>query len=372
MHGNEELRPKAHGEAGPHAAFGSVFDSILQSLPLGIVTFDSDLKITRANPHAAALLCLEGYIDRSLASGTNGQTLAPLDWTSRLKSTVSSGEPHKFDSITYTCNGKTKLLQILSAPLKEPDTQRIIAGVLLIEDITERVSLQRRLAHTEKLATVGKLASKVAHELNNPMDGILRYINLALRIIEQQHLQKPKEYLTHCRQGLMRMVHIVSELLEFSRSTCAPFEHTRIESIIDEAVKTMESRAEASGIRIARSYAAVPPVRSGNLFHVFCNLVKNAIDAMPDGGTLTISTRLARDNAAVVAFQDTGEGFPPEHAQAIFEPFFTTKEKGKGTGLGLAICKDIIETCRGRITAENAPDGGSIFTVYLPLSTENP
>jgi signal transduction histidine kinase len=236
-------------------------------------------------------------------------------------------------------------------------------------DITEKANIQRQLADTERLATLGKLTSKVAHELNNPMDGILRYINLTMRIAEQENLEKAKEYLTQCRKGLMRMVQIVSELLEFSRSTYAPFEHVKIEQIIEDAIKTMDTRAETLNVQILSNYAAgIPEIRSGNLFQVFCNLIKNALDAMPDGGQLRISTRLAADNTAVVEFRDTGAGFAPENAKVIFEPFFTTKDKGKGTGLGLAICKDIIERYNGRITAENAPGGGSIFTVYLPAA----
>jgi two-component system NtrC family sensor kinase len=240
-----------------------------------------------------------------------------------------------------------------------------------------KANIQRQLASrrsrgsadTERLATLGKLTSKVAHELNNPMDGILRYINLTMRIVEQENLEKAKEYLTQCRKGLMRMVQIVSELLEFSRSAYPPFEHAKIEQIIEDAIKTMDTRAEALNVRILSSYApGVPEIRSGNLFQVFCNLIKNALDAMPDGGQLCISTRPAEDNTVVVEFRDTGVGFAPENAKVIFEPFFTTKDKGKGTGLGLAICKDIIERYNGRITAENAPGGGSIFTVYLPAA----
>ena len=114
-------------------------------------------------------------------------------------------------------------------------------------------------------------------------------------------------------------------------------------------------------------------IRNGNLFQVFFNLIKNALEAMSAGGQLSISTRLAADNTFVVEFRDTGTGLPAEHTGVIFEPFFTTKDRG--TGLGLAICKEIIEQCHGRITAENAPGGGSIFTVYLPIEgslSENP
>jgi signal transduction histidine kinase len=272
------------------------------------------------------------------------------------------------------------LLRIVCTPLRESKRQKILGGAILIEDITEKVEIERQLASAEKLASLGKLTSKVAHELSNPIDGILRYINLATRVIEQENLEKPKscyaeaaakavEYLAHCRQGLMRMVQILSELLEFSRSAHSPLEYVKIEQIIEDALRIMDTKTETLNVKVTRNYTpGLPKIRSGNLFQVFCNLTKNAFDAMPDGGNLKISTRLEMDNTIVVEFRDTGIGFPPENTQTIFEPFFTTKDKGKGTGLGLAICRDIVESCRGRISAENAPEGGSIFTVYLPVT----
>ena len=352
-----------------HLRFGLLGKSVVQSLPIGVVAFDPDLKIIEANSRAAKLIELSDYIDKSLAKGTDNKVWP--GWTEQLKSVVSEGKTCEFDSVNYTLNGKTKLLRILCTPLKAK-TAKNPGATVIIEDITEKVNIQRRLANAERLAAVGKLASKVAHELNNPMDGILRYINLAIRIVEQENLEKPKEYLTQCRQGLMRMVQIVSELLEFSRSTYASLEYVKIEQIIEDAIKTMDTRAEASNVRVLRNYApGIPQIGTGNLFQVFCNLIKNALDAMPDGGELSISTRLAADDTAVVEFRDTGTGFAAENADAIFEPFFTTKDKGKGTGLGLVICKDIVERYHGRITAENAPQGGSIFTVYLPVASNS-
>jgi two-component system NtrC family sensor kinase len=282
---------------------------------------------------------------------------------------VSSGKPCIFDDVSYTSGGRTKLLRIVCASFQETGTEKKPGGIILIEDVTEKVNIERRLANAERLAAVGKHASKVAHELNNPLDGILRYINLAMRVVEQENLAKPKEYLTQCRQGLMRMVRIISELLEFSRSSYTPLEHTKIEQIIEDAVKTVESRAEAGNVSIVRNYTfGMPQVRSGNLFQVFCNLAKNALDAMPDGGELRITTSLATDDTIMIEIRDTGTGLPTESTEAIFEPFFTTKEGGKGTGLGLAICRDIIESCHGQIKARNATEGGSIFTVYLPVA----
>lgn len=350
--------------------FGGHSSLILQSLPIGVIAFNPDLKIIEANPQATKLIELGDYIDKSLAKGTDDKIW--LGWTEQLKSAIATGGICRFNDVGYTSNGKTKLLRIVCTALKETKTAKNPGGIIIIEDVTKNANMQRQLANTERLAAVGKLASKVAHELNDPLDGILRYVNLAMRIVEQENLEKPKEYLTQCRKGLMRMVQIVSELLEFSRSTYTPLEYTAIEQIIEDAIKTMVSRAEALNVQILRNYTSgIPQIRSGNLFQVFCNLTKNALDAMPDGGELRISTRLAGDDTIVAEFLDTGTGIPPENTEAIFEPFFTTKDKGKGTGLGLAICRDIIESYHGQITAENTPDGGSIFTVYLPAASNS-
>ena len=341
--------------------------SILQSLPMAIVAFDEDLKIVEANRRVSRLIHPGDYIDKSLAKGTDQRVW--MGWTEQIKAALSTSQACTFDEVPYTLRGRTRLLRITCTPLPSDNTGKTPRGTLVIEDVTEQADVQKQLADAEKLAAVGRLASKVAHELNNPMDGILRYVNLAMRIVEQQKLEKPKEYLTQCRQGLMRMVQIISELLEFSRSTRTSLEYVKVEQLIEDALKTMESTAEALNIRILRSYSRdVPQIRSGNLFQVFCNLTRNALDAMPEGGELKISTRLAGDNTVIAEFRDTGTGFAPENAEALFEPFFTTKERGKGTGLGLAICRDILESCHGRITAENAPQGGSVFTVFLPIT----
>ena len=223
----------------------------------------------------------------------------------------------------------------------------------------------------EKMAAIGRHASKVAHELNNQLDGTMRYIDLALRLVEKENLDKPKEYLTHCQKSLTRMAHLLAELLDFSQSNCIPSEYVKIEQLIEDCIKTIEPRADSLNVSISRNYAAeLPAVRSGNLFRVFVNLAKNALDAMPDGGELIISTRQVRNDTIAVQFRDTGPGLPEGDPETLFEPFFTTKDKDQGTGLGLAICREIIGNCGGSITAENAPKGGGIFTIYLPATSK--
>jgi signal transduction histidine kinase len=356
--------PDQHSQGGWQST--QLCETILSALPIGVVAFNRDLKVINSNAMAGRLISLSDYVDVSLAAGTDVKIWR--DWKAELNRAILTQSPCHFDNVTYNLNGKTRLLSIVCVPLKDSGDK--LSGTILIEDNTEKVHIQRALANSERLAAVGKLAAKVAHELNNPMDGILRYLSLAIRIIEHEEMEKPLDYLQQCRKGLTRMVHIISELLEFSRNAYATFEHAEVETIIDEALKANEGKAVAANITVIRDYGTHRvKLRSGNLFQVFCNLIKNAIDVMPGGGTLTISTQRSTPQALVVEFRDTGPGLAPGHIERAFEPFFTTKTGGKGTGLGLAICKDIIEKHDGKITVHNAPGGGCVFTVLMPISS---
>lgn len=339
---------------------------ILRAIPAAVVIFDADLKIIEANSRAASLIRLGDRIDQSLAGGTD--EMVWRGWTQQLKSAISGTETVAFEDVEYAVEDRTRLLRIVCSAAEYPHAAGGLGGVAVIEDVSDKAEMQRKLGDAERLAAIGRRASKVAHELNDPLDGILRYVNLAMRIVEQENLAKPKEYLEQCKRGLMRMVQIVGELLEFSRSTYIPSAQVKLDQVIEDAIKPMEPRASSLNVRISRKYAlGLPLVRGGNLFQVFSNLARNALDAMPDGGELTISTRRELDDAIAVEFHDTGTGLPTGDIGSIFEPFFTTKDGHKGTGLGLAICRDIVESYRGQITAENAPEGGSTFTIYLPV-----
>ena len=221
------------------------------------------------------------------------------------------------------------------------------------------------MAHAERLMAIGKVAGKVAHELNNPLDGILRYVNLTLRVLDQNQPEKAKEYLSHCRTGLQRMAQIITEMLEFSRNANQAFETSPIDKLLDDAIRAMESSLRQIEVQIIRSETGpMPHVKSDSIFQVFCNLIKNASDAMDRQGKLTITIRRT-ENECTVEFIDTGHGFDPERTDDLFKPFFTTKPKGRGTGLGLAICKDILEKLNGTITARNNPEGGACFTIRI-------
>ena len=340
--------------------------SVLQALPVGVIVYNKDLNIISTNNYAHNSIEIQTAADTTLATGTNEQIWG--EWRATLLEVINTGKSFRFDNVNYHVGNKSALLQIICAPFNKSG-ETAAGGIILIENITEKANLQKQFAQNERLAALGKLASKVAHELNNPIDGVLRYINLAKRIISEQGLSKPVEYLENASNGLKRMIGIITELLEFSRSRHSTMENTPIDKILDEAIKFAEPKAATSGIEIKRQYAAsLPKVKGGNLFQVFCNLLKNAIEAMPDGGKIFVNCNVDANNIVVIKFRDTGQGFNPADNEAIFEPFFTTKAGSKGTGLVLAICRDIIEKYDGKITAENASDTGSIFTVYLPVN----
>ena len=356
---------------------GAVAEDVLHSLPAGVMVFDRSLRVAHRNQSACSLFQEHPTVDAALAAGTvEGQY---QDWATELRGVIESGRPARYDSVVYSEDGETdRLLNLVCTPLRSGEAGEVIGAVLVAEDVSPRASLERRLAVSERLAAVGKLAARVAHELNNPLDGILRYISLAKRLVTQEGdapSGKVAEYLDQARTGLMRMADIIRELLEFSRSTHSETESVNVNTVLEEAVRTMSEAASRNRITVAASFRdeQMPPVRGSRLFQVFCNLIKNAIDAMPEGGRLTVTSSVV-DREVVVRFEDTGIGLPAE-VDKVFQPFFTTKKAGQGTGLGLAICKDYIERLHGTITARNRAEGGAVFVIRIPaasLATEVP
>jgi len=355
---SDRPKPQQLGETGQR---------VFESLSLGLVVFDHQLDIIHHNPAAEFLVGGRASIAEALTAGTVDAQYQ--DWRQVLRQVIESGRQHRFEQVIYRDDDRgERLLNLVCIALTDAAAgNRITGGTLVIEDVTAVVGMEKRLAVSERMAAVGKLAARVAHELNNPLDGILRYLNLALRGLDTGATEKIGQYLERARGGLLRMTEIVRELGEFSRSTAAAFEDANVNDVVDEAVKVMSDKAVQNGVSVvctlSEDMSAIPGT---NLFQVFCNLIKNACDAMPGGGTLTVSTRLA-NREATIRFEDTGIGLP-EEMDRIFEPFFTTKAPGKGTGLGLAICKDIIEKHNGKIVPQRRPGGGAVFTVRLPLT----
>lgn len=225
---------------------------------------------------------------------------------------------------------------------------------------------QDQLVHSERLAALGDMSAKVAHEINNPLGIIKNYLLLIRRSAgEPEGCEKNVGVV---EQEIDRIARIIRQLLEFHRPTEVEMQPTDLVQQVDEILTLMERLLSSHHIEIVRDYGRERPKVIGvadNLRQVFMNLIINARDAMKEGGTLRVG--LGTENGTVtVSFADSGPGIPPNVIPRIFEPFFTTKSPGEGTGLGLSVCYGIIKSHNGTITFRNTDTGGC-FDIRLPI-----
>lgn len=223
---------------------------------------------------------------------------------------------------------------------------------------------------TEKFASLGKLVAGIAHELNNPLDGAIRYTNLSLDCVDEEGIVR--EYLLEAKKGMVRMTKIIRSLLDLAHQSSPVSTSVDINKTIDDSLLIISPYIISHNIEVHKYYGEnLPLIRDNGLKLVFANILKNACDAMPNKGNITITTALVKGSVEI-KIADTGCGILEHIKERIFEPFFTTKEMGKGSGLGLAICYEIIQRYKGTITVESTEGkGGAIFTVQLPLSETN-
>jgi signal transduction histidine kinase len=342
-------------------------EELFQSVPIGIIVFDREFGVTFRNAAAERLWPQ----DRSVLAAARRTDLASRDpdWEIGLADVVNMQHLWRAEDVTFARPGAEPVRMNLAASPLVTAGRSVVGGVLIVEDVTQRLQMERRLAASERLAGVGRLAANVAHELNNPLDGIMRLVNLARRTAEPAGDERIARYLAEANKGLMRMVMIVRDLLEYARSTTRVEEPIALRDILAEAAGGAASAAEKAGVRIdVACDPDLPALRSGSLYQVVLNLVKNAVEAMPGGGEVAVRARCEAD-ALLIEVADSGPGIPDEHLPRIFEPFYTTKGQGQGTGLGLAISKDLVEKHGGTIAAANRPGGGAVFTVRIPIAS---
>lgn len=231
---------------------------------------------------------------------------------------------------------------------------------------------QAQLVQSAKLAAIGELAANIAHEINNPMTSILGYATLMLE--EGVEASSRSDYLKTIQSEALRIRETVRALLDFSRQRDFTMERVDIAQALKDTLALVRRHAALSNIAIDEKYDSELPLVEVDVpqcKQVFLNLITNALDAMPNGGTFTVST--ARDREFVrIDFADTGQGIPPANLEKIFDPFFTTKPAVKGTGLGLSVSLGIIQSHGGTIDVKSEIGKGSVFSVKLPIPTTPP
>jgi two-component system NtrC family sensor kinase len=262
-----------------------------------------------------------------------------------------------------------------------------IRNAELYRDLQNQMELlqktQKQIIHSEKMTALGRMVASIAHEINNPLQSIQTYVTLAKEDIHNlKQTNEAQSYLEIVESEIERIATIVHRMRDFYRSSDEEMRLTDLHAVLDSVLTLSGKQLQHSDVAVEREWAADLPhiiAGSNHLKQVFLNLVLNAIDSMPVGGTLCVRTaldRILKDSdlrsrpAVRIEFKDTGEGIPPEILPLLFEPFFTTKQRG--TGLGLSIAYNIVEAHNGQLSVESAVGEGTIFTLLLPITGAPP
>ncbi|HOP07815.1 MAG TPA: ATP-binding protein [candidate division Zixibacteria bacterium] len=293
-------------------------------------------------------------------------------------------EVTQHDEIGRLANTFNKMIESLKLSRDEIEEYNRNLEEKIIQRTLELEQAQAQLVQSEKMSAIGQLAAGVAHELNNPLGGILGYAQFALEKMKkslpsaanQKEMTSYVKYLTDIETQARRCKAIVQNLLRFSRASKeTDFEPVNINSVITDTVIFVEHQLHMNQIELVDDLDPnIPPImgNAGQLQQVFTNLIINAMHASPPESTITVSSRFSPalgefGGAVEASVRDNGCGISPENINKIFEPFFTTKDVGKGTGLGLSVSYGIINEHGGEIRVDSKPGQYTIFTIILPL-----
>jgi PAS domain S-box-containing protein len=340
-------------------------ESLLENANDVIYTLDAEQRFTYVNSKVSAW----GYTKDELIGRPYLSLLSKRHRGRRLKNTLDIGNKQVYEVEVLAKGGEARSVMVSVAPLQDPGGQ--VLGVLgIARDVTDTKKLEQQIRNSEKLASVGKLAAGVAHEVNNPLGGILNCVyNLRKGMLSPA---RQEEYLLSMEDGLRRVQKIVRQLLEFSQQHEPELRPTNLNAVIDRVLVLTNHAFTANQIRLDRRLDSALPVLMVDphmMEQVLMNLILNAVQAIKGGGVITIRTR-AQDDQCVVDVEDTGCGMPQSVIARIFDPFFTTKGQGEGTGLGLSVSLGIVEKHGGHILVTSEVGKGSLFTVCLPVSKD--
>lgn len=293
------------------------------------------------------------------------------DFEAALQTTAHGQQVENLELRVKRSDGSMGYFSVSLSPSRDESNQ-VNSVVVVMTDITDAVLLQAKLAHTEKMATIGRLVSGVAHEVNNPLAAILGFTDLLLE--DPQVPASAREELQIILRETQRTKEIVQGLLSFARQRPAQREPMQINAILRQTIRLRSYDFSSHGVEVTEEFNENLQMAVGDpqqLQQVFLNILNNAYDAIQESGNhgkIRIRTRQTTDFVEV-AFIDNGTGV--SETERIFDPFFTTKPAGKGTGLGLSICYGIVRAHGGEILCwNNEGESGSTFVVRLPIATE--
>jgi hypothetical protein len=350
-------------------------ENIVESISVGILAADLDDRVESWNSQMERLTGIprEAAVSRCLGELFPAALVEQFD---RVKDETGIHNVYKLaveaGAMPARAAGDAEqpgelVLNVAIAPLVSKDNERI-GRLIILDDVTERDELERRLMQADKMSSIGLLAAGVAHEVNTPLAVISTYAQMLAKQISGD--EQKSRLLDKIAKQTFRASEIVNSLLNFSRTSAKELSEVSLNRAIRETLTLIEHQLEGAGVRVQVETAEpLPEIRGdfGKLQQVFLNLFLNARDAMEGGGELAIRTW--SDNGSVrVEVSDSGHGISPENLSRIYDPFFTTKASKKGTGLGLAVTYGIVKEHGGSIEVDSRPGAGTRFVLDFPAA----
>jgi two-component system nitrogen regulation sensor histidine kinase GlnL len=353
------------------------YEALIAGLPDAVVGVDDGLRVMLWNPAAEALL---GRSARRTIGRALKEVFPPdTSLVRHLGDTLATGESRsEAEAVIESGDGRLVRVSVVTAPLAR--SGGVEAAVAVIRDVTRLHQLEAEVRRGETLAAAGQIALGLAHEIRNPLGAIRGAVQLMRR--EMGEDARFREHTDVLLKEVDRVNRIIETLLDISRPVALRSVPLNVHQLLERVALLAEEMAGQRGVQIVRRYdPSLPPILADEdrIVQVFHNLVRNAVDAMPSGGRLTLVTRLSMNplfakvdlglgqrSMAEISVRDEGHGIPEAARPRLFTPFFTTKDKG--LGLGLALCHRIIEEHRGAIQIESEPGRGTAVSCFLPIA----
>ncbi|MGD2124520.1 MAG: response regulator [Desulfobacteraceae bacterium] len=359
-------------------------NNLIESSIDGIVGCDKEGKIVTFNIRSEQML---GYLKDEVRGKVSFEKLLPVGTADKIKEDLYSDEYggknqlFLYETHLITKKGEKIPVQLSATVLFEGGQESGMVGFIRdlreIRRLEQQFADQTRLLQQHKMISLGRLAASVVHEINNPLAGILNYVRLMIKIVGRgsalapETLKKFQRYLDLIESETSRCSRIVSNLLAFSRQSKLEFSEVNINELLEKCLMLSQHRLSLQNIAIKTELNPGIPHISGDFNQIqqcVINLIFNAIDAMPDGGALTLKSSLnANKGVLEIKIGDSGSGIAKEDLPHIFDPFYTTKTEGSGLGLGLSTVYGIIDRHKGTITVDSELGKGAVFTIRLPM-----
>jgi len=339
-------------------------DTVFENIETGLLTFDADRMVTSANGHACQILKI------SRPGKDCSWTKMLVEWPELREvlgewfSLSESGESRSFRQyIPLDRKGRPLTYLMTMFPLSFRQQE---GWLLTIEDLTERVNMRQQMARMDRLASLGRMSAGIAHEVRNPLTGV----SLLLDELHDRLLGKEddQQLIRRALGEIERLESLINEMLHFSTLPTPKLAYGQVESVIQDSLFLTRKQCQRQNVKLIEQIADDLPkimLDADRLKQVLLNLLNNALDAMPDGGTLQVNVK-TDNNKLMICISDTGVGISSEKLPLIFEPFFTSK--GQGTGLGLAISYNIISDHGGDIQVESKFGKGTTLIISLPIT----